>query len=401
LSSLPQTDTPGVFRPLWGGGRYKVSKGGRGSGKSHDRALHIAIKASSKPGLRVLCIREYQKSLEQSAKFLIESKIDALRLPGFRVLKTHIETPGNGLIVFAGMQNHTADSIKSYEAFDVAWCEEAHTLSQHSLDLLRPTIRKPDSEIWFTYNPDKPTDPVNALFYGPQGPPPGSVLVEANYDRNKFFPDVLRDEMEWDRARDPDKYAHVWAGGYKQSSEARVFHNWTVREFETPQTARFYFGADWGFSVDPSVLVRCWIEGRTLYVDQEAYKIGCPIDSTPALFDTVPGSRQWPLIADSARPETIDYMKRNGFGQMVASKKGAGSVADGVEFLKSFDIVVHPRCKHTADELAFYKYKQDSKTGEILPVLDDKKNHVIDSLRYAVENLRRSKSATRVKVSFG
>ena len=352
-------------------------------------------------GTRGLCIREVQKSLDQSVKYLIESKITAQQYPDVRILNTHIETPKGGRIVFAGMQNHTADSIKSLEGFDWCWVEEAQTLSQRSLDLLRPTLRKAGSELWFSYNPENATDPVDALFRGPGGPPPDSVVIQRNWSDNKFFPEVLRQEMEWDRNRDPDKYAHVWGGGYKQSSESRVFHNYTVEAFDTPADARFYFGADWGFSVDPTVLVRIWIEGRTLYIDREAYKVGCPIDATPQLFDTVQGSRKWPLCADSARPETIDYMKRNGFDNIRSSKKGPGSVMDGIEFIKSFDVVIHPRCKHTADEFAFYKFKTDPKTGEVLPVLEDKKNHVIDAARYALESLRRGTDAKTVKVNFG
>ena len=386
---------PSVFEPLWKPARYKVAHGGRGSGKSHDRGLAAVIEACKRPGFKLVCIREVQKSLDQSAKALIEGKIRDYGFSGFRILNTHIETPGGGRIIFQGMQNHTADSVKSLEGYHAAWVEEAQSLSQRSLDLLIPTIREPGSEIWLTYNPEKPSDPVDALFRGENGAPPDSVMVQANWNNNPYFPEVLRAQMEWDRARDPDKYAHVWAGGYKQSSQARVFHNWKSQEFDTPENARFYFGADWGFSVDPTVLVRCFIEGRTLYVDRELYRVGLPIDSTPEFFGQVEGSDKWPLIADSARPETIDYMQRHGFANIKPSRKGAGSVQDGIEFLKGFDIVVHPRCVNTADELAFYKYKTDAKTGEILPILDDKKNHVIDALRYALENERR---ATGVEV---
>lgn len=161
-----------------------------------------------------------------------------------------------------------------------------------------------------------------------------------------------------------------------------------MEDFETPADAEFRFGADWGFAVDPTVLVRCFLKGRKLYVDQEAYRVGCEIDQTPALFDTIQGSRKWMITADSARPETVSYMRRQGF-RIKAAIKGQGSLEDGVEFLRSFDIIVHPRCKHTADELALYSYKQDPLTNEILPILEDKNNHVIDALRYALEALRR------------
>jgi phage terminase large subunit len=290
--------------------------------------------------------------------------------------------------MFQGMQNHTADSIKSLEGFDVAWVEEAQSLSQRSLDLLRPTIRKPGSELWFSWNPAKPTDPVDVLLRG-ENPPADSVVIEVNWNDNPFLPDELKADLEDDRRRDPDKFLHVWEGHYSLNSEARVFRNWTVEDFPTPANAVHRFGADWGFAIDPTVLVRCHIEGRKLYVDQEAWQVGCEIDKTPALFDTIPGSRKFLIRADSARPETVSYMKRQGF-RIVPAIKGQGSIEDGVEFLRSFDIVVHPRCKKVAEELTLYAYKVDDHTGDILPMLDDKNNHTIDALRYALEELRRS-----------
>ena len=178
---------------------------------------------------------------------------------------------GSGIIIFQGMQNHTADSIKSLEGYDGAWVEEAQSLSQRSLDLLRPTIRKEGSELWFTWNPRYEKDPID-LFLRGGNPPSGSVIKRVNWSDNPWFPDVLRDEMEYDRRRDPEKFAHVWEGEYESLSEARVFKNWKVDEFESPKDAMFKFGADWGFAKDPTVLVRGWFEGRTLYIDYEAYR---------------------------------------------------------------------------------------------------------------------------------
>jgi phage terminase large subunit len=141
-------------------------------------------------------------------------------------------------------------------------------------------------------------------------------------------------------------------------------------------------------------LVRCWIDGKRLYIDHEAYMVGCEIDQLPDLFARVPDSQKWFITADTARPETISYMQRHGYPKINAAIKGAKSVEEGVEFLKSFDIVVHPRCQHTIDELTVYSYEIDDLTGLILPKLADKDNHVIDALRYACEGARR---ATRDK----
>ena len=386
--------TPRVFVPLLVPARYKGAHGGRGSGKSHFFA-EMLIERCLAEKINAVCVREIQKSLAQSVKKLLEDKIEALGVGHlFEVQESLIKTPHGGMIIFQGMQNHTADSIKSLEGYDVAWVEEAQSLSQRSLDLLRPTIRKEGSELWFSWNPNQASDPVDVLLRG-DDLPPGAVVVQANYSDNPFLPDVLRDEMAYDRGRDPDKYAHIWMGGYQTNSEARVFKNWTVEEFEIDPAAVIRQGADWGFAQDPTTLVQCYIVGRKLFVTYEAYRVGCEIVDTPSLFMGVPDSEKWPITADSARPETISHMRKNGFPKIVPTVKGPGSVEDGIEFLKSFDIVVHPRCVHTIDELTLYSFKTDALTGTVMPVLADKDNHVIDALRYACEGARRAMAAKR------
>lgn len=382
--------TPKWFRPLLESARYKAAWGGRGSGKSHAFAELLIEEHVIDQNQSSVCIREVQKSIKMSVKRLLEDKIQSLGVADyFEVQETQIKSRhGKGVIIFQGMQNHTADSIKSLEGFDRAWIEEAQSLSQRSLDLLRPTIRKPNSQIWATWNPYRDTDPIDALLRG-NNTPPDSIILKANYSDNPFLPDVLREEMEYDKKRDPDKYAHVWLGEYVKNSQARVFTNWSIKEFEAPSSAMFRLGADWGFAKDPTVLVRCYIDGRKLYIDYEAYQVGCEILDTPALFETVPDSHLWPIVADSARPETISHMKKNGYPKTMAAVKGSGSINEGIEFLKTYDIVVHPRCKHVIDELTLYSYKVDKDTDAILPILEDDNNHVIDALRYACEGVRR------------
>jgi phage terminase large subunit len=386
-----QIQTPSWAVPLLEPARYKGAFGGRGSGKSHFMAEMMIEAHIMNQGRNSVCVREIQKSLNQSVKKLLEGKIQALNAGAyFEVQDAVIKAKqGNGMILFQGMQNHTADSIKSLEGYDCAWVEEAQSLSQRSLDLLRPTIRKPDSELWFSWNPHSADDPVDMLLRG-EKPPPRSVVVPVNYDDNPWFPDELREEMEYDRARDIDKWNHVWCGDYLKNSEARIFKNWVVEEFDRPEGTIFRLGADWGFSVDPSCLVRCSVEGNRLYVDYEAYMIGCEIVNLPDLFDRVPESRKWFIRADSARPETINYMQKHGYPKVQPAQKGAGSIEEGIAFLQSHDIVVHPRCKHLIDELNTYSYKRDPRTDEILPVIEDKNNHLIDALRYACEGLRKA-----------
>lgn len=379
--------TPRVFLPLLEPSRYKGAHGGRGSGKSHFFA-ELLVERCLMQKTDAVCVREIQKSLNQSVKKLIESKIEALGVGGyFDILETVIRCVNGGQIIFQGMQNHTADTIKSLEGYDIAWVEEAQSLSQRSLDLLRPTIRKPGSELWFSWNPEAETDPIDLLLRG-DNPPPDAAVVRANYMDNPWLPDVLRAEMDYDRKRDHDKYTHVWLGEYNNRAEARVYKNWVVEEFERPAGTVYRLGADWGFAQDPTALIRCSIEENRLYIDYEAVMVGCEIVNTPDLFRSVPESDKWFITADSARPETISHMQKHGFPRVIGSTKGKGSVEDGVEFLRSFDIVVHPRCVHTIQELKTYSYKTDPLTDRVLPILEDKNNHVMDAVRYACEGVR-------------
>lgn len=395
-SSVLRINTPEYFIPLLQPARYKGVHGGRGSAKSHSFG-ELWLEENVTQKLDFVCLRETLKSLEFSVKKLLESKIEKFNAGAyFDVQDRRIFSKFGGVTIFEGMQNHTSESIKSLEGFDRAWFEEAQNASDKSLTLLRPTIRKPLSELWFSWNPDLPTDPVDVLLRG-ESPPKNSIVVEANYMDNPWLPDELREEMEFDRSRDPDKYAHVWLGTYRRNSEKRVFKNWKIEEFDVPADAVLRQGADWGFAVDPTVLVQCYIIGRKLYVPYEAYQVGCEITDTPSLFMTVPDSEKWPITADSARPETISHVRKNGFPKIMPAIKGAKSLEDGVEWLKSFDIIVHPRCTHVIDELTLYSYKTDPLTGAVLPLLEDKSNHTIDALRYACEGARRAKTPVERK----
>lgn len=220
-----QIQTAGVYLPLLEPSRYKGVWGGRGSGKSHFFAGLIAEEALRYPGYRAVCIREVQKSLKQSVKRLIEDKLTEYGLgeaQGFKVFREVIETPGDGLITFTGMQDHTADSVKSLEGFDRAWVEEAQSLSDRSMSLLRPTIRKEGSEIWFSWNPMRASDPVDMLLRG-ENTPTGSTVVRANWSDNPWFPSVLEDERKDCLNMTPERYDHIWEGGYATVLEGAYY----------------------------------------------------------------------------------------------------------------------------------------------------------------------------------
>ena len=391
-SSILQIQTPRVFVPLLQPSRYKGAHGGRGSGKSHHFAEALVEKAILHPGqnrgqgLRWVCIREVQKSLAQSAKLLIEDKIESLGVGKlFRVLDKHVETPGGGLIIFNGMQNHTADSIKSLEGFDGSWCEEAQRLSKRSLKMLRPTIRKPGSELWFSWNPETKDAPVDELLRG-EKPLRNAVVVQANWKHNPWFPAELEEERLTDLERNPDEYDHTWEGGYVTVSEAVIFKNRvSVEAFEAPIGTRFFYGVDWGFSTDPVAIIRCYEQDECLFIDYEAFGHGVELDEHEEFFDSVPEVRNWPLKADSSRPETISFMRRKGFN-IAAAEKWPGSVEDGISHLKAFKrIVIHERCVEMAREARLYSYKVDRVTGDVLPIIVDKHNHGWDAVRYSLD----------------
>ena len=209
-------DTAEVFEPLLEPARYKGAYGGRGSGKSHFFAESLIDDSLMNSGLLSVCIREVQKSLKDSAKRLIESKLAKFRLgeaDGFKVYTDRIQTPGDGIIIFQGMQDHTAESIKSLEGFKRAWVEEGQTLSANSLMLLRPTIREEDSEIWAGWNPRRKNDPIDMLFRG-SALPTGAKVVQSNWRDNPWFPKVLEQERLDCQRDDPDQYGHIWEGEY-------------------------------------------------------------------------------------------------------------------------------------------------------------------------------------------
>jgi len=211
------------FEPLCVPSRYKGIHGGRGSGKSHFFAERIVEEATARPGLRILCVREVQRSLKESAKRLIEDKIATLGVGAkFEVLQAEIKTPGDGVITFTGMQDHTAESVKSYEGYDIAWIEEARSLSARSLTLLRPTIRKEGSEIWASWNPGFSRDPIDELLRGPN-PPPDAIVVEANWNDNPWFPNTLNDERLYDQEHRAEQYGHIWEGEYAKIYEGAYY----------------------------------------------------------------------------------------------------------------------------------------------------------------------------------
>jgi len=215
-----RSEVPKAFEPLLAPARYKGAFGGRGAAKSHFFAERLLLRCLAKP-TRAVCIREVQDSIRDSIRQLLVDKTQSLGIGyGFDILDSEIRGHNGSLVIFKGMQSYNAETIKSLEAYDVALVEEAQTLSAKSLGLLRPTIRKEGSELWFPWNPRNRTDPVDMFFR--KTPHPDAVSVKVNWRDNPWFPEVLHKDMLHDLEADPEEAEHVWEGGYAASHGAII-----------------------------------------------------------------------------------------------------------------------------------------------------------------------------------
>jgi phage terminase large subunit len=380
-----EIEIPAVFQDLFRPYRFKIFYGGRGSGKSWSIAQALILKSLQGKYL-FLCAREFQASIADSVHQLLENQIERLGLARFfNIGKTMIVSQTGSSFIFKGLRMNPQE-IKSTEGIDICWVEEAQSVSEESWRILTPTVRQEGSEIWASFNPLNETDQTYQRFVINQYP--NSIVKKANWSDNPYFPDVLNEERLHMLRTDPSAYQHIWEGDVLRISDAVIFKGkFEVRSFETPQDARFYHGADWGFANDPTVLIRCFIKGNTLYIDQETWGVGVDLDDTPALFDRIDTARSWPIKADNARPETISYIRKRGFN-ITAAAKWQGCIEDRIAHLRKYDsIVIHERCKHTADNFRMYSYKVDKQTGDVLPIIVDMHNHAPDAVGYALDGL--------------
>lgn len=375
--------------------RYKVLYGGRGSGKSWGIARTLIVLAMQKK-IRVLCTRQFQSSISMSVHKLLRDSISSLGLSGyFKVTRESIICINGSEFYFKGIQNNI-DEIKSIEGIDICWVEEAQNVSKESWEVLSPTIRKENSEIWVSFNPKLEADETYQRFV--IHPSDDCISVLVNYEDNPWFPEVLRKEMEYCRKVNVSDYEYIWLGKPQVNTDVQVFKGrYEIQDFaDADRNTRFFHGADWGFAQDPTTLVRAFIKEDCLYIDQECYGVGVELDETPQLFEKITTSRTFPIKADCARPETISFMRRRGFN-IAPAKKWQGSVEDGLAVLKSFrKIIIHPRCKHAADEFRLYSYKVDKNNGDILPIIEDKNNHIIDALRYALDGYIKGRGTMQI-----
>lgn len=380
---------------------YKVYWGGRASTKSWGMAEALIRLATTKP-VRVLCTREYQVSIRDSAHKLLKDTIFRLGLSAwFTITKDSITSRSGAEFIFKGLHNNE-QGIRSTEGVDICWVEEAQSVSEASWRSLIPTIRKDGSEIWVSFNLIDEDDATYRRFV--VNPPSSAIVHKVTYLDNPYLSERTKQEIRDDRRRDYHLFEHVWLGYSLKISDAIVFNKkYRVAEFDDATfrhdliESKLHYGMDFGFSQDPCALLRMLSvekdhDGkRRLYITHEAYGTGVELDELPEFMESVPGVRDWPIGADSARPETISYLKRKGF-RIHAAEKWDGSVKDGITHLRAFDeIVIHPRCMNTAREARLYRYKTDPKQVDeygnprVLPVLVDANNHTWDAARYALD----------------
>lgn len=389
-----RVEIPSKLIPVFAGdARYRGAWGGRGSGKSVTFARMLLLRGAAAK-IKILCAREMQNSIKDSVHAELVGQIEALGLGWFYDYGESFVRGKNGTeIIYKGLR-HNYQSIKSTAGIDICWVEEAEYVSEESWRTLIPTIRKPGSEIWLTWNPERTDSPTKKRFVDIA--PDGAKIVAINWRDNPWFPAELDSERLTDMRRDYDSYRHVWEGECVTRSDAQVLNGkWRIDRFEPGEGWNGpYFGADWGFSVDPTVLVKCWVHDSKLYIEHEAYGIRTELNDLPALFDTIPDSRRHKIYGDSARPETISHVNKSGF-KVEACEKWKGSVEDGIEHMRGAydEIVIHDRCTHTAQEASLYSYKIDKLTG--LPTADivDKHNHCMDAMRYAIGKLIKRKNS--------
>lgn len=394
-----------VFAHPRGSVRYRGAHGGRGSGKSFTFAKMAAVFGAIEP-LRILCTREFMNSIKESFHAEIKNAIESnawlasVYDVGIDYIRGKAGTSADGTeFIFRGLRNNIC-SIKSLAQIDICIVEEAEDVPEYSWVSLEPTIRAPKSEIWIVWNPRRIDSPVNQRFV--ENKPPRCHIVKMNYNDNPWFPAELEEQRQTAmRTFKPEMYAHVWEGAYLERSDAQIFADkYIIQEFAPMQTWGMpYCGLDFGFSQDPTAAVKCWVYDNRLYIEYEAGKVGLELDKTAQyLCKVITDLADHEIQADSARPESINYLQRHGLPKIVGVEKGKGSVEDGILFMQSFDkIVIHPRCVETIAEFSKYSYKVDRQSGRVTNNVVDAYNHYIDAVRYALNRLIKRKPEPSVR----
>lgn len=381
-----------VLGPERGSYVYRVLKGGRGSGKSVGAATIAAIWGFTEP-LRILCVRQFQNSIQES---FYREVVDALELhpwlkEHYTITKESITGKNGTQFIFKGLDRNP-QSIKSLAKIDLTIVEEAEDIPEQSWVNLEATVlRQPKSEIFVIYNPRKENSPVDYRFI--KNKAPRSIVAELNYSDNPFFPEGLETLRKRDlEIFDYPLYQHIWLGAYLKNSKSQIFNGrYEAKEFEPDPSWSMFQGLDWGYSQDPTAAIRAYVHDECLWISHEAGGVGIELDDVPRAVASIPDFHRYAVRADSAQPAMISHVKHRGLPMIVPALKGKGSVLDGIQFIRSFRrVYIHPRCKQTLNEFATYSWKVDRLSGDVLDTPVDANNHWIDALRYALEPIMRN-----------
>jgi len=372
--------------------------GGRGGAKSHHIADWIALTSSKQPE-RVVCGREFQNSIRDSVKELIEQKIrkNGLEDDWRSTDRELLNVVTGSRISFLGM-NRNPESAKSLEGATIFWGEEAQTFTKRSVEIIVPTIRAQGSRMVWSWNSRFRTDEVDVMFRGGV-PPEKSYISNVSWRDNLYFYRTrMPSEFRRSLRNNPKRHVHIWEGGYDENPDAAIFTNWSVgRPSHIPDTVIPRFGLDFGFSADPNAAVKVYVieaknddEEDIIYVAQEKVVHNQPIRSLHTTLDSLSEVRDYEVIADSASPSNIDHLViQDGFN-VYGARKGPGSVVAGISLMQGFHIMVDPDCPITASEIKSYMWHLD-KSGRTLPKpAEHQQDHCIDAIRYAVEDLTTS-----------
>ena len=383
---LPEKIVSALGAPR-GSYQYRVLKGGRGSGKSVGAAT-VALIWGYAEKLTVLCVRQFQNSIRDSFyKELVEALESNPWLADHYIVTKESITGKNGTsFIFKGLDRNP-QSIKSVAKIDLTIVEEGEDIPELSWINLEATVfRQPKSEIWCVYNPRKENSPVDNRFV--KNPSPNSIVVDVQWDDNPFFPERMEVLRQRDmRIFDPATYAWIWEGAYLTNSKSQVFHGrYEVKDFTPDDKWTMVQGLDWGYSQDPTAMIRAYVHDECLWISHEAGDVGVELDDVAKVAAQIPDFHRYATRADSAQPAMISHVKGKGLPRLEPAKKGKGSVEDGIQFIRSFRrVYIHPRCKRTLEEFNLYSWKTDRMSGDVLDVPVDAFNHWIDALRYSLE----------------
>ncbi len=366
-----------LFNNDW---REAAVYGGRYSLKSHTVARVLLIKARQKK-TRVACFREFQNSIADSSYQLLVELIKEYNLGDFQITNNSIINTINGSdFIFKGLWNNE-QSIKSIEGIDIAWVEEAQTVSEKSLEVLTPTVRKNNSQIIYTYNRLLEEDPVHKRLVL-EGRP-NTLIINVNYDialKYGMMPEVIRLEIEDDKKKRPGLYRHKWLGE-PYNMERKIYKDWQIID-EIPHEARLErYGLDFGYSNDPTAIVAIYKYNGGFIFDEICYQKGL---SNKQIADILNNSPKALVVADSAEPKSIDELKLYGVN-VLPSLKGQGSVNKGIQFIQDQRISITKRSVNGLKEYRNYLWKVD-KEGRIINTPEDIFNHFMDAIRYGLDS---------------